>query len=143
MPDHPPGDDPTSQSTASADWRRLHAFGWPAGSVRALMALLVFGTLWGTIILRPDMELPEYLRDVLFIILGHYFAVRSRADAEPEPGPPPLFLPRGSVRLLLIGGFVVTAVVLQRQGRLWSIGDNPGVVTLFLVSGFLLGVVLR
>ena len=40
------------------------------------MALLVFGTLWGMLLLRPDRELPDYLKDLLFIILGHYFAVR-------------------------------------------------------------------
>jgi hypothetical protein len=143
MPDPTPTIDPASQSLAKADWRRLHAFGWPAGSVRAIMALLVFGTLWGSLVLRPAMELPEYLKDLLFIILGHYFAVRGRADAVEEPGPPPLYLPRGTVRLLLILGFVITAVVLYRQGRLLTIEQNPGAVTLFLVSGFLLGVVLR
>jgi hypothetical protein len=105
--------------------------------------LLVFGTLWGTIILRPNLEPPEYLKDLLFIILGHYFAVRGRADAGLEPGPPPLFLPRGSVRLLLIAGFVVTGVVLERQGRLGAIDRNPAVATLLLVCGFLLGVVVR
>jgi hypothetical protein len=107
------------------------------------MALLVFGTLWGTLLLRPGMELPEYLNDLLFIILGHYFAVRGAAVANEEPGPPPLYLPRGSVRLLLIAGFVATAVPLQRQGRLGEVEKNPGVVTLLLVGGFLLGVVLR
>jgi hypothetical protein len=107
------------------------------------MALLVFGTLWGVLLLRPGLEFPGYLNDLLFIILGHYFAVRGRADADVQPGPPPLYLPSGSVRVLLIGGFVVTAVLLQRQGRLGAFGDNPGVVTLLLVGGFLLGVVLH
>ena len=128
----------------SIDWKHLHAFGWPAGSVRALMALLVFGTIWALLVLRPDHEIPEYLRDLLFIILGHYFAVRSRpAATDEEPGPPPLFLPRGSVRLLLIAGFVGAAVLLQRKERLFQIEQNPAVVTLVLAFGFLLGVVLR
>jgi hypothetical protein len=107
------------------------------------MALLVFGSLWGILLLRPGVELPTYLNDLLFIILGHYFAVRGRAGAGEEPGPPPLYLPRGSVRLVLIAGFVVTAVLLQRQGRIAAIDKDPGVVTLLLVGGFLLGVVIQ
>lgn len=141
------------ESDSQGDWRRLHAFGWPAGSVRALMALVVFGTMWVFLVLRPDQDVPEYLRDLLFIILGHYFAVRSRnqsgtaaAGSEPsaeEPGPPPLYLPRGSVRLLLIGGFAATAVLLHRQGRFGAVNHNPAVVTLLLVFGFVLGWFLR
>jgi hypothetical protein len=134
---------PDSTAPSTVDWRRLHAFGWPAGSVRAMMALLVFGSLWATLLLRPDREVPDYLNDLLFIILGHYFAARGRAGAGEEPGPPPLYLPRGSVRLLLIGGFAATAFVLHRHGRLLAIGRNPGVATLLLVGGFLLGVVAR
>ena len=130
-----------SQAASPLDWRRLYAFGWPEGSVRALMALIVFGCLWCFLVLHPDQEVPEYLRDLLFIILGHYFAVRSRQPTSTEAGPPPLYLPRGSVRVILVAGFVVTAVLLYRQGRLLEIGKNPAVVTLFLAAGFILGVV--
>jgi hypothetical protein len=125
------------------DWRKLHAFGWPAGSVRALMALLIFGTLWGHPLLRPEQEVPESLRDVLFIILGHYFAVRSRHDPLDEPGPPPLYLPRGSVRLILLAGFVAVEIALYRRGQMAAITESSGLVTLVLVAGFLLGVVLQ
>jgi hypothetical protein len=141
----------TSEPRTPVDWRKLHAFGWPAGSVRALMALIVFGALWVFLVRSPDQEVPEYLKDILFIILGHYFAVRSqsrslsmgRDGADEELGPPPLYLPRGSVRLLLVAGFGVTAFLLYRQGRLLAIGQNPAVVTLLLTFGFILGVVLR
>jgi hypothetical protein len=134
-------DVPTARPT---DWKRLYAFGWPAGSVRALMALIVFGTIWAFLVLRPELDVPEYLRDLLFIILGHYFAVRSRVTAsEQEPGPPPLYLPRGSVRLLLIAGFVAVGFLLHRKQRLFQIEQNPAAVVLLLVFGFLLGVVLK
>jgi hypothetical protein len=133
----------SSEPKPPADWRHVHAYGLPEGSVRALMALLIFGTLWGSLILRPDREIPESLRDLLFIVLGHYFAVRKRTAATEPGGPPPLYLPRGTIRLLLIAGFVAVTVVLFRHGQLTHVRANPGVLTLVLVSGFLLGVVVQ
>ena len=106
-------------------------------------ALLIFGTLWAHLALRPDREVPDSLRDLLFIILGHYFAVRGRQGSDPEGGPPPLYLPRGAVRLILIAGFLVVGTLLYQQGRLTQVGKNPGVVTLILAAGFLLGVVMQ
>jgi hypothetical protein len=125
------------------DWRAVHALGLPAGSVRALLAILIFGTVWALLLVQPSTEVPDYLRDLLFIIMGHYFAARHRAAEDPEPGPPPLFLPRGSVRFLLIAGSIVVAMLLFRRGQLTSLDRNPGVVTLLLVGGFLLGVAMN
>jgi hypothetical protein len=71
------------------DWRRLYAFGLPNGSVRALLALLVCGAIWGLLWLRPDQAVPDYLQNLMFIILGHYFASRGQSDAAggAEAGP--------------------------------------------------------
>jgi hypothetical protein len=132
----------TSVPRSQVDWRRLHALGLPSGSVRALLAILIFATTWGLLALRPSQEVPGYLRDLLFVIMGHYFASRRRADQVDEPGPPPLYLPRGSVRLVLVAGCVAVAVLLHRRGQLTAPDENPGVVTLLLVGGFLLGVAL-
>jgi hypothetical protein len=63
----------TLDTGSNVDWRRLHALGLPAGSVRALLAVLMFATNWGLLVLRPQREVPDYLRDLLFIIMGHYF----------------------------------------------------------------------
>ena len=136
-------DNQITGSQSHIDWRRQHALGLPAGSVRALLAILVFGTTWGLLVVRPNQEVPDYIRDLLFIIMGHYFAVRRRSGPAEQPGPPPLFLPRGSVRLLLVVGSFAVAVLLFRQGRLTALDDNPGVVTLLLIGGFLLGVALN
>jgi hypothetical protein len=127
-------------SEKHVDWRKIHALGLPAGSIRALLAILFFGTAWALLLVRPSEDVPDYIRGVLFIVMGHYFAARHRASEAPEPGPAPLFLPRGSVRFLLIAGSIAVAVILFRQGRLTSLEQNPGVVTLLLVGGFLLGV---
>ncbi len=135
------------ESQNQIDWRRMHALGLPAGSVRALLAVLVFATVWGMLLLRPSQEVPDYLSALMFVIMGHYFAIRKRdaAEAAPgdEPGPPPLFLPRGSIRLLLAAGSAAVAVVLYKRGVLTRIDRNPGVTTLLLVGGFLIGVILN
>jgi hypothetical protein len=133
----------TADFRSRIDWRRLHALGLPAGSVRALLAVLIFVTTWGLLVVRPNQEVPDYLRDLLFIIMGHYFAARRKSGPTEEPGPPPLYLPRGSIRLFLVVGSIAVAVVLFRQGRLTALDDNPGVVTLLLVGGFLAGVAVN
>jgi hypothetical protein len=135
-------------------WRQVNAFGLPAGSVRALLAVMIFGGIWAWLLLRPDFEVPQYLQNLLFIIMGHYFAVRrtspreqSLSSAGTEAGPPPLFLPHGTIRLLLVGGFVAVAVLLFQQEQVWVAGPtgeriHKGAITLLLVAGFLLGVVV-
>jgi hypothetical protein len=133
----------TPNSTIPVDWRTVHALGLPSGSIRALLAILVFGTVWALLLVQPGAEVPDYLRDLLFIIMGHYFAARHRTSEDPESGPPPLFLPRGSVRFLLVAGSVAVAVLLFRRGQLNSLDHNPGAVTLLLVGGFLLGVAMN
>lgn len=127
----------------SPDWRRYHAYGMPEGSVRAALALLICGLIWALQLFHVDVAAPAYLRDLLFIILGHYFASRQSAESAPVPGPPPLFLPRGTVRLALIVGFGVTAVALDRQGALRPLGRTQASVTTMLVAGFLLGFIVN
>jgi hypothetical protein len=133
----------TLDSTARVDWRRLHALGLPPGSIRALLAILIFATTWTLLILRPSEEVPDFLRDLLFIILGHYFASRRAVAAGDEVGPPPLYLPRGSVRLVLVLGSVAVTILLFQRGKLTDLERNPGSFTLILVGGFLLGVILN
>lgn len=122
-----------------------YAFGLPNGSVRALLALLIFGGIWGWMWRQPDTEVPAYLRDLMFIIMGHYFA--SRRPAGRDIGPPPLYLPRGSVRAVLLLGFVVVAGLLIYQHRMIASDNrllrlNHAGVTMILVAGFMLGVLM-
>jgi hypothetical protein len=129
------------------DWRSMHALGLPAGSIQALLAVLVFATVWGMLLVRPSQEVPDYLSDLMFVIMGHYFATRKRSAAigipGDEVGPPPLYLPRGSIRLILAAGSAAVAVVLYQRGVLTRIDRNPGVTTLLLIGGFLFGVILN
>ena len=85
--------------------------GLPTGSVRALLAFMVFGTIWAILLLpeiRPGVRpaaIPLYLYYLMFLILGHYFGMRAHHAATAPRQSPPLHLPRGSLRLLFIVGF--------------------------------------
>lgn len=121
------------------DWRRRHALGLPDGSVRALLALTVVGVVCGLLLRDPGAPLPEHLESLLFVILGHYFAARGQTPVDPAGGPPPLWLPRGSVRLLLVAALVTVGALVLRQGGAEA---QRGLVTLVLVFAFLLGIAI-
>lgn len=127
---------------AARPWRKVHALGLPEGSIRAVLAVAVFATIWVLVANHPQEEVPDYLRDLLFIVMGHYFASRKRIATVETPGPGPLFLPRGTIRIVIFAGFAGVAYLLLRRGRLLDPLHNPGVVTLMLAGGFLLGVIL-
>lgn len=123
---------------------RRFALRLPEGSIRAILALLIVAAICLLMAMRPESRVPDYLGDLMFIILGHYFVARrrtTRALAEAS-GPSPLFLPRGTIRLLIIFGFVAAGAWLYHHQRLTALGQNPGVWTLVLAAGFLVGVVI-
>lgn len=124
---------------ATTDWRRHHALGLPGGSVRALLALAVVGTVCGLLLRDPGRPPPEALESLLFVVLGHYFAARAQVPDDPAGGPPPLWLPRGTIRLLLIAGLLGVGVVLWRQGDVASL---RGIATLVIAGAFLVGLAL-
>ena len=131
------------------DWRKIHAFGLPSGSIRAILGMIIFGSIWIWIVRFPGLEVPDYLQNLMFIILGHYFASRANPHPDLEAGPPPLFLPHGTIRFLILAGFIAVPILLHRRGELVVRHPNgdpqlqKGFVTLFLVGGFLLGVVIQ
>ena len=120
---------------------KLHALGFPSGSVRALLAVLIFATTWGLLVVSPTEEVPDYLRDLLFIIMGHYFASRGAAGPGATPGPARSSLPSGQIRVVLLVGFAAVGGTAVPARAAPELRKNPGVVTLMLVGGFLLGVV--
>jgi hypothetical protein len=83
--------------------------GLPAGSVRALLTLMVLGIIW-TLMLLPEekhVKIPLYLFYLMFLILGHYFAAHGHTIRGANTGSAsPLRLPRGSIRGLIILGFL-------------------------------------
>jgi hypothetical protein len=127
-----------------------HPLGLPEGSVRSLLALMVCGTIWA-MLLAPEQNpqpIPLYLYYLMFLILGHYFAVRGHAPHVSGPRNwAPLFLPRGTIRLVLFLGFV--AVIA------WGFYNDPSflerltpnvskqpLLLVVVVGAFLLGVLV-
>ena len=131
-------------STAErVNWSEMYAFGMPAGSIRALLALAIIGSAAALIALHPSIPISDSFRDLSFLILGGYFAHR-RTAFEPEcTGPNPLFLPKGAVRFLLsLAVVAVIAVLLQRHESLKP-RTNPALYPVFVMLGFLAGVASR
>jgi hypothetical protein len=75
----------------------------PPGSVRAIHVLGIVALICAIILLPDSRTIPPYLIYLLFIMLGHYFAAHGVTIAtRDDPAPSPLFLPGGTVRLLII-----------------------------------------
>lgn len=125
--------------------------GMPTGSVRALLTLIVVAVVVVNIA-SGQKDLDVIWVETLLMALAHYFTsrrfvdlpndVRLRLEEEGilEDERHPLFLPKHSIRLLLIGSFVGLAVYLYQQNRLWE----PRAITLLgMISAYLLGKLLR
>jgi hypothetical protein len=116
----------------------------PRGSVRAIMALALLGILWAFMLMGREIPLP--LAFVTLVILGHYFGVRGAEVPGGEGasgGKSPLYLPRGSVRTLIILGFAAVGALLWHQGNL-EFTPQSTVFTIFLLAAaFLAGFLLR
>ena len=114
----------------------------PRGSVRALITLTLAAVLWTLMLLEREPPLP--LCYLVLMALGSYFGARAvPTDAKQHP----LFLPRGSVRVLVILGFVVVTYFLWEQGRLTlnlreSMQDRSAAMVV-LVAALLVGFLVR
>jgi hypothetical protein len=131
-----------------------HALGLPAGSVRALLALSVLGLLW-LLALQPmpgqsgkvgEIRLPTVFMDLqilMVLILAHYFAAHGNSIRAGGTGSSPLGLPRGSVRFLLLAGYLALAGFLYHtQPKFEYPSTSALILLLVLLSGFFLGNVL-
>lgn len=129
---------------------RRHALGLPAGSVRALLALGVLGLAWA-IVLRyhyatplTDKTLPlpfVYLQFLMVLILAHYFAAHGSTIGPHISSGSPLHLPRGTVRLTLLAGYLGLAGYLYYNQKDFDFPATvPFVVPVgLLTTGFILG----
>src|SRR5436305_1100164 len=90
-----------------------HAFALPAASIRALLALGVLGYLWLLVVRKDGLANKEaslafiYLQALMLLILAHFFtAHNSTIGSRVSGGRSPLGLPSGSIRILLVAGYL-------------------------------------
>ena len=139
-------------STAAVPMKR-HALRLPAGSVRAIHVLGIVGLVCAIILIPGNKTIPPYLIYLLFIMLGHYFAAHGVTIARrDEPAPSPLYLPGGTVRVLImlalagcIGWKVYdnqSALMQQFVKSLEDLQTQP-FLPLAILGGFFAGVIVR
>lgn len=120
-----------------------HPLGLPAGSVRAILALSVFGTAMILLVLQRPIDQNLWLANT--VVLAYYFATRQHGAAAEAAGPQPLGLPRGTVRWLMILSFTAATVYLvsvwRSEGR--ALVEQPSFFPLLAVGSFFLGRALQ
>jgi hypothetical protein len=124
--------------------------GLPNGSVRALLTLLVVAVVIVQVCRRREIE--PLWTETLMIALAHYFTSRRfinlapdvirrlEAEGHVEVESNPLFLPRHSIRAIILLAFVGLAVYLYRANQLF---EFPALSILGVVFAYLLGIVVR
>lgn len=127
--------------------RIRRVLGLPAGSIRALLTLMTVGFIVVQTARGRRVSLLWF--ESLVIVLAHYFAHRRFVALSPaliqkltaedliEDEPHPLFLPRHTLRTLIVAAFIALAIYLGFEGRLH---DPVGVPVLVSVSSYFLGI---
>jgi hypothetical protein len=143
---------PAAAPPAAPDPRlQRHALGLPAGSIRALLALGVLGYLW-LLVLRPGEEGRPlldanaslafiYLQFLMVLILAHFFTAHGKTIGSHVSTRSPLGLPGGTVRLILLAGYLGLAVYLYQTQPAFQAPETGPVILLLLVlvSAFFFG----
>jgi hypothetical protein len=139
--------DSTSITTPGAPRPPL---GLPNGSVRALLTLLVVAVVIVQVIRQREVE--PLWTETLMIALAHYFTSRRfinltpdlirrlEAEGHVEVESNPLYLPRHSIRAIVVLAFAVLAIYLFREQRLF---EFHALSILGVVSAYLLGILAR
>lgn len=138
-------------STIPAAQQR-HALGWPAGSIRALLAFGVLIYLWllaavpgpgGQSLLTQERASQAfiYLQVLMVLILAHFFAAHGRTIGATVSRRSPLGLPRGSIRFLLLAGYLGLAYYMYVTRPPFQVPDTGPVLMLLaiLVTAFIFG----
>lgn len=130
--------------------KSIRPLGMPQGSVRAILALTIVGIVIYQLLFGIEVGL--LLSETLMIVLAHYFASRrsvtvalpgaagTEAPAAAADAENPLWLPKGSIRLIILAGFGFAMLVLLLQGRLF---DPAAVGTVALLFAYLGGILVR
>jgi hypothetical protein len=152
-----PSENPAALFPSATVPLRRHALGLPAGSVRAILALMVVGLICVLLLVSTrngkPIGIPAYLLYLLFMILGHFFAAHGFSISKHGMvQPPPLHLPRGSIRFLLIlmlGGTIgwklysdQPGLQAQLEATFRSVQSQP-FMPVVLLGSFFLGIIVH
>jgi hypothetical protein len=117
----------------------------PAGSVRALLGISVLVQLW-ILALASKGVLPEIFIYLLFLkvlILVHYYAAHGKTLGSAVSQKHALYLPRGSVRLLMMGGFIGLLFYLWHTHATFDVKEMSGErlfqLIALMLAGFFVG----
>jgi Kef-type K+ transport system membrane component KefB len=124
--------------------------GLPSGSVRALLTLLIVAVV--LVQVARGREVEPLWTETLMIALAHYFTSRRfirlapdairrlEAEGQVETESHPLYLPRHTIRAVLMLAFLGFAVYLYQQNQLFE----PAALSLLgVVFAYLLGIIAR
>lgn len=124
--------------------------GLPTGSVRALLTLIVIAVVVSRVALGHPTD-PLWI-ETLLIALAHYFTSRRFVSLSPavlqrleqegvlEKERHPLYLPKNSIRTIIIGTFVGLGIYLYREPKLVT---PEAIALLSMVFAYLLGAIVR
>ncbi len=129
--------------------------GLPTGSVRALLSLIVVGVVVTRLAL--DRPLDVLWVETLLIALAHYFTSRRFVSLSPSVLQKleqegvianerhPLYLPKNSIRTIIIGAFVGLGIYLFRGEGNWyerRLFQPQALALLSMVFAYLLGAIV-
>lgn len=124
--------------------------GLPSGSVRAILTLLIVAVVVVQVVRGNPVE--RLWIETLMIALAHYYTSRRfirlppdvirrlETEGHVEQEAHPLYLPRHSIRAILVLTFIGLAVYLYQENRLF---EHQSLSILGVVFAFLLGVIAR
>jgi hypothetical protein len=122
----------------------------PAGSVRALLTLIVVAVVIAELARGHDLDI--LWTETLMIALAHYFTSRRfiqlprevvkrlKAEGHLDEEAQPLFLPRHSIRAVIVLAFVGLAVWLYRENQFFT---TQALSIFGTLAAYLLGIVFK
>ena len=123
--------------------------GLPTGSVRALLTLIVVAVVVAKMVFHRTLN--SIWIETLLIALAHYFTSRRFVTLSPEVmrrleddgaidrERHPLYLPKNTIRFLIIAAFVGLGIHLYREERLF---EKETITLLSMVFAYLLGAIV-
>jgi len=124
--------------------------GLPVGSVRAILTLFIVAIV--TLNAARGKSLDLIWTETLLIAMAHYFTSRRFVSLPPDvlkriqqegildQEVHPLYLPRHSIRILILGAFVGLGVFLYQQNRLFTV---ESISPLGIVAAYVCGSIVR